>query len=60
MYLSDDYREILIDMVWNKLDCIETFDRDDHAVVRQLEACLKDLSVQGTTGTPQFEPRLAA
>jgi hypothetical protein len=59
MYLSEDFREILVDMVWNKLDCIETYDREDKSVVRQLEACLKELSTQGMNGTPQLRPSAA-
>lgn len=44
MYLSENNRELLIDLVWNKLDCIETYDREDRRVVKSLEACLKELS----------------
>ena len=44
MYLSETNRELLIDLVWNKLDCIETHDREDRRVVKSLEACLKELS----------------
>ncbi len=44
MYLSETNRELLIDLVWNKLDCIETYDREDRRVVKSLEACLKELT----------------
>lgn len=44
MYLSENNRELLIDLVWNKLDCIEVFDREDRRVVQKLESCLSELS----------------
>ena len=56
MYLSENNRELLIDLVWNKLDCIETYDREDRRVVKSLEACLKELS---QTELAQARRRLA-
>ncbi len=44
MYLSETNRELLIDLVWNKLDCIETHDREDRRVAKKLESCLKELT----------------
>ncbi len=44
MYLSENNRELLIDLVWNKLDCIESYDREDRRVVKKLESCLKELT----------------
>ena len=48
MYLPDDCREMLIDLVWNKLDCIEAFDREDRQEVKRLKTCLSALQEQSS------------
>ena len=39
--------ELLIDLVEIKLGSMEVFDRDDQRIVRDLEACRKELSAMG-------------
>lgn len=36
--------ELLIDLVENKLGSMEILDRDDRRAIRELEACLSELS----------------
>ncbi|MGF1608151.1 MAG: hypothetical protein ACFCUQ_02055 [Kiloniellales bacterium] len=43
MSLSRRSLETLIDLVENKLSCVEIFDRDDQREVINLEHCLKEL-----------------
>lgn len=43
MSLSRRSVETLIDLVENKLSCVEIFDRDDQREVINLEHCLKEL-----------------
>jgi hypothetical protein len=43
MSLSRRSLETLIDLVENKLSCVEIFDRDDQREVVNLEHCLKEL-----------------
>lgn len=47
MNLSDENREVLIDLVANKLDTIEIFDRDDRRVIKTLQSCLSELTQTG-------------
>jgi 5-methylcytosine-specific restriction endonuclease McrA len=42
--LSDNSRELLIDLVCNKLDSFEIYDRDDRRIMKTLECCLEELS----------------
>ena len=44
MTLTNDSRELLIDLVCNKLDSFEIFDRDDRRILKTLESCLEELS----------------
>ncbi len=43
--LSKQSIETLIDLVEIKLGCMEIFDRDDRRAVRDLQGCLKELSL---------------
>jgi hypothetical protein len=54
--------ELLIDLVEIKLGSMEVFDRDDQKIVRDLEACRKELSALTRTraAMPAAEPALAA
>ena len=54
--LSDQSIETLIDLVEIKLGCMEIFDRDDRRAVRDLEGCLKELSL--LAGRPLNKPAL--
>jgi hypothetical protein len=42
--LSDNSRELLIDLICNKLDSFEIYDRDDRRILKTLECCLEELS----------------
>ena len=44
--------ELLIDLVEIKLGSMEVFDRDDQKIVRDLEACRKELSAMSRPRTP--------
>lgn len=52
--------ELLIDLVEIKLGSMEVFDRDDQRIMRELEACRKELSALTRRQTPAAEPALAA
>ena len=54
--------ELLIDLVEIKLGSIEVFDRDDQKIVRDLEACRKELSAMTRRPAPMqaVETALAA
>lgn len=43
MAMSQRSLETLIDLVENKLSCLEVFDRDDARELANLEHCLKEL-----------------
>ncbi len=45
--LSKKSVELLIDLVEIKLGSLEIFDRDDRRALRELEACVKELSAIG-------------
>jgi len=48
--------ELLIDLVEIKLGSMEVFDRDDQKIVRDLEACKKELSALTRPRTPAAMP----
>ena len=50
MSLSTRALETLIDLVENKLTCLEVFDREDARELSNLEHCLNEL--QGMAGQP--------
>jgi len=52
--------ELLIDLVEIKLGSMEVFDRDDQRIMRDLEACRKELSALTLPRMPAVEPVLAA
>lgn len=52
--------ELLIDLVEIKLGSMEVFDRDDQKIMRDLEACRKELSAMARPKPPVAEPTLAA
>lgn len=52
--------ELLIDLVEIKLGSMEVFDRDDQRIMRELEACRKELSALTRRQVPAAEPVLAA
>jgi hypothetical protein len=54
--------ELLIDLVEIKLGSMEVFDRDDQRIVRDLEACRKELSAltRPRAAMPAAAPALAA
>ena len=43
MSLSERSLETLIDLIENKLSCLEVYDRDDARELANLELCLKEL-----------------
>jgi len=43
MSLSERSLETLIDLIENKLSCLEVYDRDDARELANLEQCLKEL-----------------
>jgi len=49
--------ELLIDLVEIKLGSMEVFDHDDQKILRDLEACRKELSAIGRRSAPT--PRMA-
>jgi hypothetical protein len=53
--------ELLIDLVEIKLGSMEVFDRDDQKILRDLEACRKELSAIGRRpAAPVAQPAMAA
>ena len=52
--------ELLIDLVEIKLGSMEVFDRDDQKIMRDLEACRKELSAMSRPRATMAEPLLAA
>jgi hypothetical protein len=56
--------ELLIDLVEIKLGSMEVFDRDDQKILRDLEACRKELSAisrrAAAPAAPMAQPALAA
>ena len=54
MSLSRRSLETLIDLVENKLSCVEIFDRDDQREVVNLEHCLKELKGLADQGEPKM------
>jgi hypothetical protein len=42
--LSRKSAEILVDLIANRLDCMEVIDREDRRVQRDLETAMKELS----------------
>ena len=53
MALSERALETLMDLVENKLACLEVFDRDDARELANLEHCLNEL--QSMAGLPSGE-----
>lgn len=52
--------ELLIDLVEIKLGSMEVFDRDDQKIMRELEACRKELSALSRPRPPvAADPALA-
>ena len=52
MALSERALETLMDLVENKLACLEVFDRDDARELANLEHCLNELqTMAGRAGT---------
>jgi hypothetical protein len=53
--------ELLIDLVEIKLGSMEVFDRDDQKILRELEACRKELAaITRRAQAPAAQPMLAA
>lgn len=52
--------ELLIDLVEIKLGSMEVFDRDDQKIMRDLEACRKELSAMSRPRTPMTMAALPA
>ena len=48
--------ELLIDLVEIKLGSMEVFDRDDQKILRDLEACRKELSAIGRKSVSSPQP----
>ena len=48
--------ELLIDLVEIKLGSMEVFDRDDQKILRDLEACRKELSAIGRKSVSAPQP----
>ena len=42
--LPESYRELLIDLVFNKLDSMEISDSEDRRAVMMMERCLQELT----------------
>ncbi len=42
--VSEQHRGLLIDLVENKLDCMEAMDVEDRRVVKALKSCLQALA----------------
>jgi hypothetical protein len=52
--------ELLIDLVEIKLGSMEVYDRDDQRIVRELEACRRELAAITRRPEPLVGPVLAA
>ncbi|MFO0986780.1 MAG: hypothetical protein U1F37_05375 [Alphaproteobacteria bacterium] len=52
--------ELLIDLVEIKLGSMEVFDRDDQRIVRDLEACRKELTAMSRPSRPTPVAAMAA
>lgn len=52
--------ELLIDLVEIKLGSMEVFDRDDQKIMRDLEACRKELTAISRPNRPMPAPAMAA
>lgn len=58
MALTERALETLIDLVENKLACLEVFDRDDARELTNLEHCLNELQTMAGRATASRAPVL--